>query len=102
VKVTPKAKGKVALVCRHGGDSPAATTTTTLPPVPSGSPEEGLKAEILDAQVDASRKVHVTVKITDDAGFPVIPVLGSTDNPDEARLRLTIARLDLDSSTQEV
>ena len=101
VKVTPKAKGKVALVCRPGGDSPAATTTTTLPPAPSGSPEEGLKAEILDAQVDASRKVHVTVKITDDAGFPVIPVLGSTEDPDEARLRLTIARLDLDSSTQE-
>jgi hypothetical protein len=102
VTVKPKAKGKVALVCRPGGDSPpATTTTTTLPPAPSGSPEEGLRAEILGAEVDASRRVHVTVQLTDDAGFPVTPVLGSTDDPDEARLRLTIARIDLDSSTQE-
>jgi hypothetical protein len=103
VKVVPKTKGKVALVCRPGGDGPPAstTTTTTLPPPPSGSPENGLRAEILAAAVDASRMVHVTFQLTDDAGFPVTPVLGSTTDPDEARIRLTLARLDLDSTTQE-
>lgn len=82
----------------------SATTTvtsSTLPTVQPGSPGAGLAAQITQAAVSPAGAVTVTFTLTDEFGVPVTPVGGATSNPNEARLRFTIARLDVDTTTQE-
>lgn len=80
---------------------PTTTTTSTIGPIPPGSPGAGLEAAITAATIDAGGVVTVTFTLTDGAGVPVTPVLGSTSNPAQARVRFTIARLDVDDETVE-
>jgi OmcA/MtrC family decaheme c-type cytochrome len=77
------------------------STTTTTSPIPPGPPGEGLDAAITAASVGSDGIVVVTFRLTDGAGAPVIPVTGSTSNPAQARVRFTIARLDVDVETSE-
>jgi OmcA/MtrC family decaheme c-type cytochrome len=71
--------------------SPGATTSTTLP---LGTPGAGLSATITAATIDAGGHVSVTLRLTDAAGVTVVPRSGATSNPNEARVRFLIARLD--------
>jgi hypothetical protein len=69
-----------------------STTSTTLPiPNPPGA---GLKAQITGVTVNAQRAIIVTFTLTDDAGNPVKPLTASTSDPNQARVRFTIARLE--------
>jgi hypothetical protein len=88
------------LVCLPGAAVPPSPPPTT-PPVSPETPGQGLKAAITGATVGADGAVQVTFSLTDDAGAPVTPVLSSTTDPDEARVRFTIARLDEVSETLE-
>jgi hypothetical protein len=109
-RARPRARGTAGLVCRPSSEGPATTTTTssigtttttTLVAGPVGEPGDGLRAEITSAMVGAGGVVTATFRLTDDAGVPVRAVTGTTTNPDEARVRFTIARLDVESPTQE-
>ncbi len=75
---------------------PGATTSTTLP---GGMPGAGLETAITAATIDAAGHVVVTFRLTDAAGVPVTPVTSSTDDPNQARVRITIARLDVEDET---
>lgn len=80
---------------------PTTTTTTLVGPIPPGTPGAGLEATITAASVDAGGVVTVTFALTDGAGIPVTPVLGSTTNPAQARVRFTIAQLAVVDQTVE-
>jgi hypothetical protein len=88
------------LVCLPAAQVPPSPPPT-LPPVSPETPDVGLKAAISAASVAADGTVQVTFTLTDDAGAPVTPVLSSTTDPDEARVRFTIARLDEVQETLE-
>jgi OmcA/MtrC family decaheme c-type cytochrome len=79
--------------------STVTTTSTTLPTF--GAPGPGLEAEITDAAVAADGTVTVTFLLTDAAGVPLEPTTSSTDDPAEARVRMTIARLEVVEDTTE-
>ncbi len=89
--------------CLEGGTPPATTpTTTTSTTLPTpGPPGAGLKAQITAAAVDAQRAITVTFTLTDDAGNPVKPVTSSTSDPNQARVRFTIARLEVLNETSQ-
>ena len=91
---------KYELVCLPAAPV-APSPPPTIPPVSPETPDVGLKAAITAASVGADGTVQVTFTLTDDAGAPVTPVLSSTTDPDEARVRFTIARLDEVSETLE-
>lgn len=82
------------LVCLPGAGSPP-------PPASPETPGDGLQVAIRGATVAADGTVTVTFTATDAAGVPVTPVTGSTTDPDEARVRFTIARLDVVAQTVE-
>ena len=88
------------LVCLPAAQVPPSPPPT-LPPVSPETPDVGLKSAITAATVGADGAVQVTFTLTDDAGAPVTPVLSSTTDPDEARVRFTIARLDEVQETLE-
>jgi len=68
------------------------TTTTTLPlPPPPGA---GLEAVIQGVTVGADGTVVATFKLTDGAGLPITPSTGTTSDPNNARVRMTIAHLE--------
>ncbi len=75
--------------------TPTTTTTTTIGPIPPGTPGAGLDAAITSAVVATDGTVTVTFSLTDGDGVPVTPMTASTDNPSQARVRFTIARLDV-------
>ncbi len=83
------------------------TPTPTLPASPtstaSASPTEatwptpvgqGVKSAIVDAAFDENGRLRVTFTLTDEAGVPLRPVLAATQNPLEARVRLTLAHVE--------
>ncbi len=86
-----------------GGDddsSSGATATPTAdaaPPTPTAITAPagpGLVAEITDASVGADDQIVVDFFLTDAMGQPVQPTLTATQNPQQARVRLTAARLE--------
>jgi OmcA/MtrC family decaheme c-type cytochrome len=106
--VKAKAKGgrvdqdRYQFVCVPGGvpSPPGGGGGGGTTPV-VGTPGAGLKAQILGAAVASDGTVTADLKLTDDSDVPVTPVLGPTTDPETARVRLTIARLDVDNATEE-
>src|SRR5262249_40422966 len=90
-----------------GGPTPTATrissSTTTTTPItpPPPTPGAGLTSEITAATVNAQGVVTITFTLTDDAGTPLVPSTASTSDPRQARVRFTIAHLDVDTATTE-
>ena len=74
-------------------------TTTTIPPIP-GTPRAGLNATITGATITAGTVV-VTFTLTDDSGVGITPVLAATTDPDEARVRFTLARINVSAQAGE-
>jgi OmcA/MtrC family decaheme c-type cytochrome len=89
-------RDKVALVCLPDRGTNPPTTGPG-----AGTPGAGLQATITAATVAADGALTVTFMLTDAAGAPVAPVLAATRGPDEARVRFTIARLDVDTQAIE-
>jgi OmcA/MtrC family decaheme c-type cytochrome len=83
-----------------GGPTTTTTTSTTLPPA-VGTPGAGLQASILGASVSPAGVVTITFRLTDDAGVPLVPTTAATTDPTHARVRFTLAHLDVDTSTVE-
>src|SRR5262249_56891821 len=77
------------------------TTPTTLPTTPPGPPGAGLTSQITGAVVSAEGIVTITFTLTDGEGVPLVPSTASTSDPAQARVRFTIAHLDVDSTTTE-
>jgi OmcA/MtrC family decaheme c-type cytochrome len=112
-----KDKDQYALVCRPATGVPGSTTSTAPPPTtttsvpgttttsstlpPGGVPGAGLRTEIQSATVDAAGVVTVTFLLTDDAGVPITPQSASTSDPNRARARFAIARLEVNDETVE-
>ena len=78
---------------------PTTPPTTTIPPIP-GTPGAGLKATITGATITAGTVV-VTFTLTDDSGTAITPVLAATSDPDEARVRFTLARINVSAQPGE-
>jgi OmcA/MtrC family decaheme c-type cytochrome len=82
----------------NGGATPTATVPPTVAPTPTSPPSPaagaGLTSEIRSASIDASGTVTVTFTLTDAAGIPITPVTASTQNPQQARVRFTIAHVE--------
>jgi len=76
-----------------------STTSTTLP-TPS-APGAGLTAQITAVTMNAQRAITVAFTLTDTAGNPVTPVTGATSDPNKARARFTIARLETLNQTSQ-
>jgi len=76
-----------------------STTSTTLP-TPS-APGAGLTATITAATVSGAGVVTVTFRLTDTAGNPITPVAAATTDPNKARVRFTIARLETVDETSQ-
>ncbi|HXJ33782.1 MAG TPA: OmcA/MtrC family decaheme c-type cytochrome [Candidatus Eisenbacteria bacterium] len=79
---------------------PTTSTSTTLPPT-LGTPGAGLKSVITGVTISAAGQVVVTFTLTDTAGVAVVPKTGSTSDPDTARVRFTIARIQVDMPSTE-
>jgi OmcA/MtrC family decaheme c-type cytochrome len=90
--------------CGDDGGGPAtqpppavtATVTVVLPTstptsVPAGP---GVSSSITDATIDASGLIVVTFTLTDANGLPLTAVLSSTADPQQARVRFTIAHVE--------
>ena len=90
---------KYQLVCRPGTGPIGATTTSTT--LPGQAPGPGLDTGIVGASVSAAGQVIVTFHLADGAGTPLTPTTSSTSDPAQARVRLTLARIELDVQTQE-
>src|SRR5262249_9298474 len=83
--------------------TPVSTSTTTTTPItpPPVTPRAGVASEITAATVSAQGVVTITFTLTDDAGTPLVPSTASTSDPRQARVRFTIAHLDVDTATTE-
>lgn len=86
------------LGCGGGGDGGGGGNQPTPVPTPVATPSgpagAGVQAEILSAEIEDGGRVTVLFSLTDDAGEPITPVLSSTDDDQQARVRLTIAHLE--------
>ena len=95
---------KYQLVCRPGS-VPVVTTSTMSPStsttLPRPTPGAGLDAAIVGAMVSSGGQVVVTFHLSDAAGTPITPTTSSTSDPSQARVRFTLARIELDVQTQE-
>ena len=110
-------KDKFQLVCRPSSGTPTTsstipqtTTTTSLPgtttttstiPV-TAAPGAGLQVAFVGLpQVDANGVATVNFSLTDDAGVPITPQTSSVNPPNDAkaRVRFTIARLEVNDTT---
>jgi OmcA/MtrC family decaheme c-type cytochrome len=80
---------------------PGATTSTTTSTLPGGTPAAGLVTAITNAAISAGGQLVVTFTLTDAAGVAVVPTTASTSNPNQARVRFTIARLEVLDQTAE-
>jgi hypothetical protein len=95
-------KDQYRLVCLPTSRVPVpSTTTSTTLPTSTGTPGAGLDAEILAAAISPAGVVTVTFKLTDSSGVPVAPVSAATSDPDQARVRSTISRLEVNDVTQD-
>jgi OmcA/MtrC family decaheme c-type cytochrome len=79
-----KEKDKFGLICQ-----PA-----TGPPLPPAVPGAGLQVGILGASVSPAGIAMVTFTMTDDANVPVTPTTSRTSDPNKARARFYLARLE--------
>jgi len=75
---------------------PTATATVVLPTstpasVPAGP---GVSSSITDATIDSSGRIIVTFTLTDANGVPLTAVLSATQDPQQARVRFTIAHVE--------
>jgi OmcA/MtrC family decaheme c-type cytochrome len=79
-----------------GGSNPAPTPTSTATPLPTPVAGAGLMSEILSAAVAGAPagQVSVVFTLTDGSGVPLTPTLSSTQDPQQARVRFTIAQLE--------
>jgi OmcA/MtrC family decaheme c-type cytochrome len=100
-------KDKYQLVCRPGS-VPVVTTSTTAPgettsttTLPGGTPGAGLDAAITGAALSPGGQVTVTFHLSDATGTPVTPTTASTSDPNQARVRFTLARIELDVETKD-
>jgi OmcA/MtrC family decaheme c-type cytochrome len=64
-------------------------------------PGPGLDSELLSATVSPEGVVQVTFTLTDTEGSRIVPTGDSTSDPDQARVRFTLARLEIDDQTVE-
>ena len=95
-------KDKYKLVCRPGGAPIATTSTTTLPNTSTTLPVgAGLDAAITAATMTLGGQVTITFRLADGAGTPITPTTSSTSDPNQARVRFTLARIELDVQTAE-
>jgi OmcA/MtrC family decaheme c-type cytochrome len=78
-----------------GGGGGGGEGTVPLPP-----PGAGLNATITGATVAADGTVTVDFTLVDDDGLPISPTGSSTSNPNMARLRFAIARLEIAPASQ--
>jgi OmcA/MtrC family decaheme c-type cytochrome len=79
----------------HGGSSqPTATATPTATPTPTRVAGAGLISEIVGAAIGAEGQITATFTLTDGSGVPLTPTLSSTQDPQQARVRFTIAQLE--------
>jgi OmcA/MtrC family decaheme c-type cytochrome len=76
--------------------APTPTATVVLPTLtPTSAPAgQGVSSSITDAAIDASGTITVTFTLTDAAGVPLTAVLSSTQDPQQARVRFTIAHVE--------
>jgi OmcA/MtrC family decaheme c-type cytochrome len=83
--------------------TPVSTSTTTTTPItpPLVTPGAGLVSEITATTVSAQGVVTITFTLTDGAGTALVPSTASTSDPRQARVRFTIAHLDVDTATTE-
>lgn len=75
---------------------PTSTPTEVPTPPPTQAPPlagDGLKGEILDVAIEGGQ-IAVTFQLTDANDIPVKPVSARTSNPQESRVRFTIAHLE--------
>lgn len=70
---------------------PTATATAGNVPTPVG---EGVRAAITSAAIAADGTVTAVFSLTDPDGRPLIPQTAATQDPNRARVRLTIAHLE--------
>ena len=79
-----------------GGKKATATPTSTATPVPTPAAGAGLVSEILEASIagDPAGQVSVVFTLTDGNGVPLTPTLSAAQNPQQARVRFTIAQLE--------
>ncbi len=75
---------------------PTATATVAVPTfTPTSAPAgPGVSSSITDATIDPSGTITVTFTLTDAAGVPLTAVLSATQDPQQARVRLTIAHVE--------
>jgi hypothetical protein len=92
-------KDRYQLVCLPGAGVggttttvPGSTTTTTLPVARPGA---GLQAAFVAASAAPDGTVTVDFTLTDGDGILLVPTASSTDDPNQARVRITIARLEV-------
>jgi OmcA/MtrC family decaheme c-type cytochrome len=91
--------GAVALGqgCGGGGNNnqpnPTSTPTSTPTPVPTQAAGAGLVGVITSASIDADGVVTATFRVTDGSGVPLVAVLTATMDPQQVRVRFTIAQL---------
>src|SRR5205085_2060346 len=72
--------------------TPSTTSTTTLPVPPAAG--AGLQAEITGVTIGADGTVVASFTLRDDAGVPIKWSADNTTDPNLARVRMTIARLE--------
>src|SRR5579862_8741604 len=77
----------------NGKPRATATATPTATAVPTVIAGTGLSSSITAASVDANGTISVTFAVTDVNGTPLTATTSSTENDQQARVRLTIAQL---------
>jgi len=92
-------RDRFRLVCAPGGESGGGGGDGTI--VLARTPGAGLSATIVAAAVDAAGVPSVDFRLVDAFGVPVGPSTSATDNPDYARVRFTLARLESIDETRE-
>lgn len=87
--------------------TPTATQPSPTPTQPTATPTStpagaGLSSSITSTTIDGSGHIVVTFTLTDAAGVPIIPVLPTPQNDQQARVRLTIAHVEDYSASSDV
>jgi len=74
--------------------TPVPTATSAPSPSPTAAAGAGLVGEITDARISDTGQINATFRLTDGSGVPLIATSSSTQDPQQARVRLTIAQLE--------
>jgi OmcA/MtrC family decaheme c-type cytochrome len=82
------------------GPTTSSTTTSTLP---AGTPGAGLQTSITGVTLASDGTIVVTFRLTDSAGVAITPstAASAATNPNQARVRMTLARIDVEPQTAE-